>query len=77
MNSIRKKTVDARGLFCPGPIDVLLQVVKHIERGGLLELLTDDPITKQDIPAWCQATGNLLLSTEENGGTITFLIQKK
>ena len=77
MNSIGKKTVDARGLFCPGPIDVLLQVVKHIESGGLLELLADDPIAKQDITAWCQATGNLLLSTEENGGTLTFLIQKK
>jgi tRNA 2-thiouridine synthesizing protein A len=77
MNSTGKKTVDARGLFCPGPIDVLLQVVKHIESGGLLELLADDPIAKQDITAWCQATGNLLLSTEENGGTITFLIQKK
>ena len=77
MSSETKKTVDARGLFCPGPIDVLLQVMKHIESGGMLELLADDPVAKQDVKDWCQATGNTLLSTEEKDGTIMLLIRKK
>ena len=58
MSSAGKKTVDERGLFCPGPIDVLLWVIKHIESGGLLELLADDPIAKQDVKDWCRVTGN-------------------
>jgi tRNA 2-thiouridine synthesizing protein A len=77
MNCPGKKTVDARGLFCPGPIDVLLQVIKHIESGSLLELLADDPVAKQDIKDWCQATGNALISMEEKDGNIAFIIRKK
>jgi tRNA 2-thiouridine synthesizing protein A len=77
MSSAGKKTVDARGLFCPGPIDVLLRVIKHIESGGLLELLANDPIAKQDIKDWCRVTGNTLVSMEEKDGTLTFLIRKK
>jgi len=77
MSSAGKKTVDARGLFCPGPIEVLLRVIRHIESGGLLELLADDPTAKQDVTAWCRATGNMLVSVEENDGTLSFTIRKK
>jgi TusA-related sulfurtransferase len=77
MSTAGKKTVDARGVSCPGPIDVRIRVIKHIESGGLLELLADDPIAKQDVVDWCKATGNTLLSVEEKDGTFTFLIKKK
>lgn len=76
MSSMEKKIIDARGLFCPGPIRVLEGVLKHLESGTLVELLADDPDAKQDIEDWCETTGNILISSDDKGGTLTFLIRK-
>lgn len=45
--------------------------------GEVLELLTDDfePF-EADISAWCEATGNVLVSTERTGTGLRFLIEK-
>jgi len=72
----KKKTVDARGLFCPGPVQVLKGVIKHVESGTVVELLADDPDAKQDVKDWCETTENTLISTDEREGTIIFLIRK-
>jgi TusA-related sulfurtransferase len=72
-----KKTVDARGLFCPGPLQVLKGVLRHLDSGEALELLADDPESKRDIEAWCEAEGHGLKSVTEKDGTITFLVIKK
>jgi len=72
-----KKTVDARGLFCPGPLQVLKGVLRHIDSGETLVLLADDPESKKDIKAWCEAEGHNLKSVKEKEGTITFLVIKK
>lgn len=70
-----KKTIDAKGLFCPGPIQVVKGVSRKVEKGTLLELLADDPDTTQDVEEWCEETGNKLLSTDEKDGTLIFLIK--
>jgi TusA-related sulfurtransferase len=72
-----KKTVDARGLFCPGPVSVLKGVFKHLESGDQLQLLADDPDSKVEVSKWCETEGHDLQSITENEGTITFLIIKK
>jgi TusA-related sulfurtransferase len=76
MASSKKKIIDARGLFCPGPIQVLKGVIKNIENGTLIELLADDPDAKQDVKEWCETTGNTLISIDEKDETLTFLIKK-
>ena len=71
-----KKTVDARGLFCPGPLQVLKGVIRRIEPGEYLELLADDPDTKIDISDWCEENHHKLESITENDDGISFLILK-
>ena len=71
-----KKTVDARGLFCPGPLQVLKGVIRRIEPGEYLELLADDPDTKKDISDWCEENHHKLESITENDDEISFLILK-
>jgi len=72
-----KKVIDARGLFCPGPLQVVKGVIKQLEAGSTLELISDDPDSKKQINDWCQETGNLLKSVVEENGDITFTIVVK
>lgn len=71
-----KKTVDARGLFCPGPLQVLKGVIRKIEPGEYLELLADDPDTKKEISDWCEENNHKLESVTERDDGISFLILK-
>ena len=72
-----KKVIDARGLFCPGPLQVVKGVIKQLEPSSILELIADDPDSKQQISDWCRETGNKLLSVAEEKENITFTIEVK
>lgn len=71
------KVIDARGLFCPGPLQVVKGVIKQLEAGSTLELIADDPDSRTQIRDWCNETGNLLQSVKEENGNITFSIVVK
>jgi TusA-related sulfurtransferase len=58
-------TVDARGLSCPQPIMKSIKALKSLDMGQVLEILTTDPGSKSDIPAWARSTGQELLGFEE------------
>lgn len=70
-----KKTIDATGLFCPGPILILKGVVKKLEKGTIVELVADDRDVLQDIQEWCSETENTLLSTNDAGNIQNYLIK--
>jgi TusA-related sulfurtransferase len=61
------RTLDARGLKCPMPILRARSTIKKIRVNQVLEILTTDPGSKNDIPIWAQATGQELISFEERG----------
>jgi TusA-related sulfurtransferase len=62
------QTVDARGLVCPMPTIRLGQAIRKINVGEVIELLTDDPGSEQNMPAWTRNTGHeLVASSCENG----------
>ena len=60
------QTVDARGLSCPGPVLNSKKAIMKLKVGQMLEILTTDPGSKTDIPAWAHVTGQELISSEEN-----------
>lgn len=70
-------TLDAKGLMCPMPIVQLAKKVKELESGQVLELVADDVGAKEDVPAWCNRTGNQLVGQEEDGKIFTFYIRIK
>jgi tRNA 2-thiouridine synthesizing protein A len=70
-------TLDARGLMCPMPIVNLAKKVKEMKSGQVLELLADDVGAKEDVPAWCNRTGNALVGTEEEGKLLKFYVKLK
>ncbi|MDO8491469.1 MAG: sulfurtransferase TusA family protein [Dehalococcoidia bacterium] len=70
-------TVDCVGLYCPMPIAQTALEMKQLKQGQVLEVLSDDEGIKEDMPAWCKATGNELLSMEEKNGQYKAYIRKK
>ena len=70
-------TLDARGLQCPMPIVELAKKMKELKEGEILELIADDVGAKEDVPAWCNRTGNELIEMTEENGVLTFKIKKK
>jgi tRNA 2-thiouridine synthesizing protein A len=69
-------TLDCVGLYCPMPIVKTAQKMKELKMGQVLEVLADDKGIKQDMPAWCQTTGNECLGIEDAGDEIKVYVRK-
>ncbi len=59
------KTLDARNFSCPKPVLMSKKEIGKLKIGQVLEILTTDPGSKTDIPAWAHVTGQELLSLKE------------
>lgn len=70
------KTLDARGLCCPMPSVKTALALERMEPGKVIEVLTDDPVSRRDLPVWAKSTGNILLGVEEENSTIRIYVQK-
>lgn len=70
------KTLDARGLSCPMPSVKTALALEAMSEGQVLLVLTDDPVSRRDLPVWAQSTGNTLLGLEEEGATIRIFLKK-
>lgn len=68
--------LDATGLNCPLPILRAKKAIAGIETGQTLKIVATDPGSVKDFEAFCKQTGNELLSSGEDGGKFTFMIQK-
>ncbi len=60
-----RKTIDARGSFCPGPLMELIANIKLAAVGDELEILSGDRGSAEDIPAWIAKVGHAHLGTEK------------
>ena len=70
------QTLDAKGLNCPLPILKAKKALKGMEAGQVLEILSTDPGSVADFAAFCNQTGNELLSSATEGDVYTFEIKK-
>lgn len=68
--------IDACGLQCPGPVLRLKQAVDGMQPGQRLEMVATDAGFARDAGAWCSSTGNTLISTGEQRGKYTVVIEK-
>ena len=70
------RTLDARGLSCPMPSVKTALALEEMGVGEVIEVLTDDPVSKKDLPVWAEATGNKLLGIKEEEKTIRIYLRK-
>jgi TusA-related sulfurtransferase len=72
------KTVDARAMACPGPLLEAKKAIGGVSVGQILEILSGDKGSREDIPAWCKKTGNEYLGfVERDGYDSVFVLRKK
>ncbi|MBY5010808.1 FAD-dependent oxidoreductase [Streptococcus suis] len=70
--------LDACGLQCPGPILKVKENIDKMSIGQKMEVEASDFGFSADIEAWCQNTGNTLLSNRiENGKVIASIAKGK
>ncbi len=73
---IRQMRVDARGLQCPGPVLKLKESIDTINEGERVEIVATDAGFARDAQAWCNTTGNTLISSVEEKGNYTVIVEK-
>jgi tRNA 2-thiouridine synthesizing protein A len=60
--------VDARGTACPGPLLEAKRSMAKVPVQGLMEVLSSDASTKNDIPLWAAKVGHQYLGSIEDAG---------
>ena len=71
------RSVDARGESCPRPVLMSKKNIAKMEIGQVLEILTTDPGSLSDIPAWANVTGQEMISIDKNNPEeFRFIIKK-
>lgn len=68
--------LDACGLQCPGPILKVKQAVDQMDNGQQVEVTATDAGFLRDAKAWCQSTGNTVVSNIQDNGIYTVVIEK-
>lgn len=69
------QVLDAKGLNCPLPILKTKKMLKGMSSGQVLEVLATDPGSIADMTAFCNQTGNELVSQSNEGDVYTFEIK--
>ena len=71
-------TVDARGSACPGPLLEAKKGIGKVKVGEVLEIFSNDPGTRTDIPAWSKKVGHEYMGmVEADGYDRHFICRKK
>jgi tRNA 2-thiouridine synthesizing protein A len=70
------KEIDARGSFCPGPLMELIRGIKALPVGGVLAVLSSDPGSAKDIPAWVRKAGHEFIGAFPEQGYTRFVVRK-
>jgi tRNA 2-thiouridine synthesizing protein A len=70
------ESLDAKGLMCPMPIVKMAKKMKEMEVGKMLELISDDVGSVDDVPAWCKRNGNELVEMKQEGSVYYYYIRR-
>lgn len=64
------------GLTCPEPLTLLRNTIRHAAPRQIIELLSDDPVSLRDIPAFCKFMHHTLVRQPETPDEFLFIIKK-
>jgi tRNA 2-thiouridine synthesizing protein A len=70
------KTIDARGMACPGPLMALIGAIRQGQVGDTIEVWSSDAGSKTDIPAWVAKAKHELVSVTDEAGYAKFTVRK-
>jgi TusA-related sulfurtransferase len=70
------RSIDARGMPCPGPLMSLIGAIREGQVGQVIEVLSSDEGSRTDIPAWINKAGHEMVEVVEDDGYVHFIIKK-
>ena len=70
------RSIDARGMPCPGPLMSLIGAIREGQVGDVIEVLSSDEGSKTDIPAWVQKAQHEMVEVVEEDGFTRFVVRK-
>jgi tRNA 2-thiouridine synthesizing protein A len=77
MNAVQiDKTIDARGMACPGPLMNLIGAIRQGQVGQVFEVMSSDEGSKTDIPAWVAKAKHELVQVIPDEGYSRFIVRK-
>jgi tRNA 2-thiouridine synthesizing protein A len=71
------KVLDCKGLPCPMPIVKISQEIPKVAIGDVVEVLTTDPGSIADFPAWAKTTGHAVLAINQEPGLIHVFVKRQ
>ena len=73
---VARRTVDARGSFCPGPLMELIRAIRESEPGQVISIYSSDSGSKIDIPKWIEKAGHHLIEVARRDGYDEIVVEK-
>jgi tRNA 2-thiouridine synthesizing protein A len=70
------KSIDARGMPCPGPLMSLIGAIREGQIGDVIEVQSSDEGSKTDIPAWVAKAKHELVEIVPEAGFSRFVVRK-
>jgi tRNA 2-thiouridine synthesizing protein A len=70
------RSIDARGMPCPGPLMSLIGAIREGQVGDIIEVLSSDEGSRTDIPAWVAKAKHEMVEVVPEGGFARFVIRK-
>ncbi|MEM1626373.1 MAG: sulfurtransferase TusA family protein [Sulfolobaceae archaeon] len=70
------RTLDLRGMYCPGPVLETAKAIKQVNIGDVIEVLATDPAAEPDLQAWAKRTGQEIVDIKKEGEVIRVLIRR-
>jgi len=70
------KVVDARGTACPGPLLEAKRAMASVPMGGIMEVLSSEVGTAEDIPLWSKKVGHEYLGHFEEDGIYRIFVKR-
>jgi TusA-related sulfurtransferase len=71
-----RRTIDARGSFCPGPLMELIRGIRESEPGTILAIYSSDSGSRIDIPKWVEKAGHRLIGITQQPGYDEIVVEK-
>lgn len=68
--------LDAKGELCPMPVVRARLAMDKLRSGQVLQVLSTDPASCDDFPAWCRAQKHALLESRQEQDIYIYLIRK-
>ena len=69
-------SVDVRGEHCPTPVVELSHAIAGAGPGQTVEVWSDDPSSRIDIPVWCRMKRHELLGVRDAEGAQVYTVRR-